>query len=152
MVKKLLQKNFFEEKISSNASLYQWNLWLSIFPDEEEEREYGKVLERMKEKFGYLHRKCVAVGKDLTDVRQRLERSWSVPESRAQPEEALRQEVRAEQRVRHSITFLSFQKSSKTVTDQLYVWKEWISYITLNIFTDLNHKSSMEYVKHHNVF
>nr|XP_022317313.1 uncharacterized protein LOC111120689 [Crassostrea virginica]XP_022317314.1 uncharacterized protein LOC111120689 [Crassostrea virginica]XP_022317315.1 uncharacterized protein LOC111120689 [Crassostrea virginica] len=66
----------------------------SDFDDEEEEREYGKVLERMKEKFGYLHRKCVAVGKDLTDVRQRLERSWSVPESRAQPEEALRQELK----------------------------------------------------------
>lgn len=75
--------------------MYLWNLWLSIFPDEEEENEYGKVLERMKEKFGYLHRKCVAVGKELSDVRQRLERSWSVPESRAQPEEALRQEVRA---------------------------------------------------------
>lgn len=62
--------------------------------EEDEENEYGKILQRMREKYNYLSEKCVAVGKDLSCVRKRLDGSWSVSESKAQPEEVLRQEVR----------------------------------------------------------
>lgn len=48
----------------------------------------------MREKYNYLSEKCVDVGKDLSSVRKRLDGSWSVSESKAQPEEVLRQEVR----------------------------------------------------------
>lgn len=67
----------------------------AIFADEEdEENEYGNLLKRMKEKFNYLSEKCQAVGSELTNVRQRMTNSWSIPETKAQPEEVLRQEVR----------------------------------------------------------
>ncbi|XP_065932553.1 uncharacterized protein [Magallana gigas] len=68
---------------------------LSDFDDEEdEENEYGKILQRMRENYNYLSEKCVAVGKDLSSVRKRLDGSWSVSESKAQPEEVLRQELK----------------------------------------------------------
>lgn len=48
----------------------------------------------MREKYNYLSEKCMAVGKGISSVRKRLDGSWSVSESKAQPEEVLRQEVR----------------------------------------------------------
>lgn len=62
--------------------------------EEDEENEYGKILQRMREKYSYLSKKCTAVGKDLSSVRKRLDDSWSVFESKAQPEEVLRQELK----------------------------------------------------------
>lgn len=68
---------------------------LSDFDDEEdEENEYGKILQRMREKYNYLSEKCVAVGKGISSVRKRLDGPWSVSESKAQPEEVLRQELK----------------------------------------------------------
>ncbi|XP_061164286.1 uncharacterized protein LOC133173314 [Saccostrea echinata] len=62
--------------------------------DEDEEKEYGTLLKRMKEKFDYLSEKCLTVGRELSDVRLRMGSSLTVPESKAQPEEVLRQELR----------------------------------------------------------
>ncbi|XP_062599024.1 uncharacterized protein LOC134260488 isoform X2 [Saccostrea cucullata] len=83
-----------ESQIPKNEDDSSVDLGDSDFDDEDEEKEYGTLLRRMKEKFDYLSEKCLTVGKELSNVRLRMGGSWTVPESKAQPEEVLRQELR----------------------------------------------------------